>query len=169
MNDQWLIWCGTNAEQEAMARALGDDCVSIHGGTPLDEKIRLEERWRTGAVKCLITKPQVMGWGMNWQHCNRMIFVGLSDSYEAYYQCIRRCWRFGQARPVVAYVVLTEPEEAIYANVLRKERDAAAMSDELVKHVAEYERSELGQARQQVGYAPGVAMRLPEWLEGVAA
>jgi hypothetical protein len=101
---------------------------------------------------------------MNWQHCARMIFVGLGDSYEQYYQAIRRCWRFGQTRPVTAWVILTEPEEAIYHNVLCKEREAAEMSRELVAQVAAFERDELTQRKDRMLYEPTVPMELPTWL-----
>jgi DNA modification methylase len=91
----------------------------------------------------LITKPSIAGFGLNFQHCARMIFCGIGDSYEQYYQAIRRCWRFGQTRPVHAFIVMSDPEQHIYANVLRKERDAIDAAESMVRHVAEYEREEL--------------------------
>ena len=106
--------------------------MSIDGRTPLEQKIALEREWREGRVRVLISKPDVFMFGMNWQHCARMAFVGLSDSYEAYYQCIRRCWRYGQMRDVEAHIVLSELEGRIAENVHRKERDAADMISELV-------------------------------------
>ena len=112
----------------------------------------------------LITKPSIAGFGMNFQHCARMVFVGMNDSYEQYFQSIRRCYRFGQQRPVTAHIVLSDLEEPIYQNVLRKEREAAAMAADLVRHVAEYERSEIGQARTVMGYTPQVRMEVPSWV-----
>lgn len=143
-DEPWIVWCGLNSEQDALAAALGSAAISIYGSLPPDEKVAREARWRAGEAPVLITKPTVMGWGMNWQHCARMAFVGLSDSYEQYFQCIRRCYRFGQARPVQAHIVLTEPEEVIYANVLRKEQEAATLMADLVRHVAAFERAEIG-------------------------
>lgn len=70
--------------------------------------------------------------GMNWQHCARMAFVGLSDSYEQYYQAIRRCYRYGQQRVVRAHVIVSELESQIAANVARKERQASRITQELV-------------------------------------
>ncbi len=165
MTDQWLIWCGTNAEQDAIERALGNECVSIHGRTTPEEKLRMEEDWRTGRVPHLVTKPSVFGWGMNWQHCHKMIFVGLSDSYEEYFQCIRRCWRFGQSSPVDVAIVLADVEADVINNVLRKERDAKRMSQELIAHVAEYEMNELrASARTVDPLAPTRRLSLPSWL-----
>jgi hypothetical protein len=94
-----------------------------------------------------------------------MAFVGLSDSYEDYFQAIRRCWRFGQTEPVTAYVVLTEPEEAIYRNVLRKEQEAAEMTTALVREVAVFEAQEIRHVAHRDVYRPMVPMQLPRWLE----
>ena len=85
-----------------------------------------------GATRVLITKPSIAAFGLNWQHCARMAFVGLSDSYETYYQSIRRCWRYGQTRPVDAHIVLSRLESQIATNVRRKETQARAFTAELV-------------------------------------
>jgi DNA modification methylase len=91
---------------------------------------------------------------MNFQSCARQVFVGLGDSYLFYYQAIRRSWRFGQRRPVNVHIVLTEPEAVIYHNVLRKEREAQQMSNELIANVAEYERAEVqATVRESMPYA----------------
>jgi hypothetical protein len=163
--EPWIVWCGLNDEQDAIATALGDDAVSVYGSLAPDEKVTRLESWIAGEKRILVSKLSVCGFGLNLQRCARMVFVGLSDSYEAYYQGIRRCWRYGQTRPVTAHVVLTDVEEPIYYNVLRKEQEAVAMAAELVKHTAIYEQSELGHAVQTTPYVPAVAMRLPSWLE----
>jgi hypothetical protein len=167
-DEPWVLWCGLNAEQDALASALGDTCVSIDGRTSETERLRLYALWRSDERRVLVTKGAVFGWGMNWQHCARTAFVGLSDSFEAYHQIIRRFWRFGQARAVHAYVVLSEPEEAIYANVKRKEREFEQMTDELVQRVAIHERAEIGHAQRTDETQHGQPMVLPAWLRGVA-
>lgn len=167
-DEPWVLWCGLNAEQDALAATLGDACVSIDGRTSESERLRLYDLWRSGERRVLVTKGAVFGWGMNWQHCARTAFVGLSDSFEAYHQIIRRFWRYGQRRTVKVYVVLSEPEEAIYANVKRKEREFEQMTDELIRHVAEYERAEIGHAAPRNETPHGQPMRLPRWLEGAA-
>lgn len=165
-SEPWVLWCGLNAEQDALRDALGENCVSIDGRTSEAERERLYPQWLSGERQVLVTKGAVFGWGMNWQHCARTAFVGLSDSFEAYHQIIRRFWRYGQRRTVKAYVVLSEPEEAIYANVKRKEAEFEAMTDELIRHVADFERAEIGHvARRDEAHAE--PMRLPRWL-GVA-
>lgn len=131
--DQWLVWCDLNAEAEAIAKALGDDAVEISGRDDEQAKIAKEAAWRLGEKRVLVTKPSVFGWGMNWQHCSRMMFLGLGDSYEAYYQAIRRCWRFGQDRPVEAWIVTGKAEREVAENVRRKEREASAMADGVIQ------------------------------------
>ena len=79
----------------------------------------------------MISKPSIMGWGLNFQHCARMAFVGVTDSYEAYYQAVRRCWRFGQKRDVHVHIFASDAEGAVVSNLKRKERDAIAMAESL--------------------------------------
>ena len=117
-----------------------------------------------GRARVLISHPAIAGFGLNLQHCARMVFVGLGDSFEQYFQCLRRCWRFGQQREVKAWIILSEPERVIYENVRRKETQAAAMSEELIHYVAEFERAELDAAGRKDDYQPAQALALPRWL-----
>jgi len=93
------------------------------------------EAFQDGDVRVLVTKPSIAGHGMNFQNCSRMAFVGLSDSWESYYQAIRRCYRFGQTEPVRAHIVVSALEQQIVDNVRRKEEEAARMTEALVRHV----------------------------------
>ncbi len=140
--EQWIVWCGLNDEQDAMAAAI-PDAISIEGSQAPEAKAEGIEAFQDGRYRVMITKPRIAGFGMNLQNCHNMAFVGLSDSFEAYYQCVRRCWRFGQTEPVNAYIVLSEVEDAIYQNVMRKEQEARAMGDRLIQHVREFERAEI--------------------------
>jgi predicted HNH restriction endonuclease len=102
---------------------------------------------------------------MNWQHCNRMIFVGLSDSYEMFYQAVRRCWRFGQTKPVDVYIIISEEEGAVKANIDRKEADARVMVSEMTKYARESVEGTLRAVRHNRDeYNPTVDMILPEWM-----
>lgn len=132
---QWLIWCGLNAEQDAIAAALGDECVSIAGPDSDEAKIAREQAWREGRVRVLATKPSIFGFGMNWQHCSQVMFLGLGDSFEKYYQAIRRCWRFGQTRPVRVDIITTEGERGVMQNLQRKAGQADRMFSALVEHM----------------------------------
>lgn len=143
---QWLIWCGLNAEQDAIAAALGDECVSIAGPDSDEAKIAREQAWREGRVRVLATKPSIFGFGMNWQHCSQMLFLGIGDSWEQYYQAIRRCWRFGQTRPVDVTVVTSEAEARVLENVRRKEVEAQRTAREVVARMAGFERAAIAEA-----------------------
>lgn len=166
--EQWVCWCGLNDESAALAAAI-PGALEVEGSMAPDEKADRLEAFARGDARVLVSKPAIAGFGLNLQRCARMAFCGLGDSYEQYFQAIRRCWRFGQTRPVHAYVVLTDLEEPIYGNVLRKEREAEAMGEALVRHVAAFERAEIGKLDDQAGdYRPTEEMVLPTWLRIVA-
>lgn len=129
--EPWLLWAGLNAEADTLTRAI-PGAVNVDGSMSPEEKADALLAFADGDIRVLVTKPAIASQGLNWQHCARMAFVGLSDSYEQYYQAIRRCYRYGQTRRVRAHIVLSELESQIAANVSRKERDAAAMTGELV-------------------------------------
>jgi Helicase conserved C-terminal domain len=135
--EAWLLWCGLNDEADALAKAIPGS-VNIHGSMSPEDKSRLLLGFADGDYPVLITKPAIASQGLNYQHCARMAFVGLSDSYETYYQSIRRCYRYGQKRVVRAHIVLSELEAQIASNVARKEREATTVTGELV---AEMRRS----------------------------
>lgn len=144
--DKWVIWCGLDTEQELVTKAFGPLCVSISGNLPIDEKVRLEELWREGPIPVMVTKAKIFGFGVNWQCAHHQMFFGLNDSWETYYQCIRRQWRYGQTKPVNVHIILAEAEDAIYHNVMRKEMLATRLRTQLIAAVRDYERSELGMA-----------------------
>ena len=96
-----------------------------------DDKEAAIRGWLAGDRPIMISKPSIMGWGINAQHCARMAFVGVTDSFEAYYQAVRRCWRFGQVRDVHVHVFASTAEGAVVANLRRKERDAQVMAESL--------------------------------------
>lgn len=131
-DQSWLLWCGLNDEAETLARAL-PDAVNVVGSWTPEDKAAAFLDFADGKIRYLITKPSIAAFGLNWQHCARMAFVGISDSFETYYQAIRRCWRYGQARPVDVYIIVSSLERQIIKNVRRKEVEAAAMVAELVQ------------------------------------
>jgi hypothetical protein len=131
---QMLFWCDLNSESDKLAAAI-TDAVEVRGNTPEDLKRERLLGFASGHFRAMVTKPRIGGWGMNWQSCSRMAFVGLSDSYEAFYQATRRCWRFGQENPVNVYLIYSEHERAVIENVLAKERNHAKMQDALVKEI----------------------------------
>ncbi|MDQ3274642.1 MAG: DEAD/DEAH box helicase [Actinomycetota bacterium] len=129
--EPWVLWCGLNDEADLLAQMI-PGAVNVRGSMSPEEKATELLRFADGETRVLITKPSLAAFGLNWQHCARMVFVGLSDSYEAYYQSIRRCFRFGQHRVVDAHVVLSEVEAQIAENIKRKERESSSVIGELV-------------------------------------
>lgn len=133
-SEPWVVWCNLNAESEALAQAI-PGAVEVRGSDDPDTKEANLLRFSAGAFRVLVTKPSIAGHGMNWQHCRNVAFVGLSDSWEQYYQAVRRCWRFGQEHEVNVHVYTADTEGAVVANIKRKEEDAARMADEMVEHM----------------------------------
>lgn len=155
-DEQWIAWVGLNDEGRLLAKRVPDSALQEGSDSP-DKKIADIEGFQDGDIKVLITKPRIAGFGMNLQNCANMVFVGIGDSYEQYYQCVRRCWRFGQTRPVKAHIVLSDMEAEIYDNVLRKEEQAAEMSDELLANVREFEREEIADVQAGFEYVEDTA------------
>jgi hypothetical protein len=130
-DEPWLLWCGLNDEAEKLAAAI-PGAVNVTGSMTPEEKAEAFLAFADGGIQYLVCKPSIAAFGLNFQHCARMAFVGLNDSMETYYQAIRRCYRYGQARIVNAHVVTSEIEGQIAANVARKEAEAGRMIAELV-------------------------------------
>ncbi len=140
--EQWIVWCGLNPEA-ALMKKLIPDCVEVKGSDKVEFKRHAFKNFVDGKIQVLVTKPKIAGFGMNFQNSSNAVFVGLSDSWETYYQCIRRQYRFGQDQPVNVYIVLSDIERQIFNNVMRKERKALEMSDKLIKNVQQYEKEEI--------------------------
>jgi hypothetical protein len=138
----WLLWCGLNPESEALTNAI-PGAVQVQGSDSYSEKVGAVQAFVRGDIRVLVSKPRILGFGLNFQHCHQMAFVGMSDSYEAYYQCIRRCWRFGQRDPVDAWIVVSEAERLVVENVRRKEAAASDLSRDLMAHMADFEKAEV--------------------------
>jgi hypothetical protein len=122
--DSWpdestIIWCHYNDEQDQMQQTF-PDAVSISGDTPEDKRLRYVDQFKRGEVKVLISKPRILGFGLNLQICTRQIFSGLKDSYEEFYQAVKRSNRIGSTKPLNVHVPVTELEMPFVDNVLRK-------------------------------------------------
>jgi len=133
--EPFVLWCGLNAESELLTR-LVEGAVEVRGSMTIDQKESALADFSAGRARAIVTKPSIAGHGLNWQHCRRSIFVGLSDSWEDWYQAVRRVWRFGQKRDVDVHVVTAAIEGNVVANINRKERDAAQLFENLVRRTA---------------------------------
>ncbi len=166
MREKWLIWCELNDEQNLLAKLFKKDCVSISGSTPTEKRIELLKKWKEEDVPILITKPKCFGYGLNFQNCHNMIFVGLSDSFESYYQAVRRCWRFGQTRDVNGYIIISAKEGAVKANIERKQADNERFKEELIELTKDITTRELkSTCRISTPYEPKTEIKLPNWEE----
>lgn len=172
--DAWLFWCNLNKESETLTKLL-PGAVEVKGSDDRDVKESRMLGFASGDHRCLVTKPRIAGFGMNWQHCSNVVFFGLSDSYEEFYQATRRCWRSGQKSPVDVYIVTSELEGAVVANIKRKEQDAQKMAENMVHHMADLNKANIKQQkRTTVSFEPKVEngerweMRLGDCVEEVA-
>ena len=128
----WVVWCDLNDESDALTKAI-PDAVEVRGSDDADHKEAALLAFTNGEARVIVTKPSIAGWGLNWQHCSQVMFAGLSDSYEQYYQAVRRCWRYGQKRPVDVTIVASSREQAVLENVRRKEAQAMSMFRDVVE------------------------------------
>lgn len=163
-NESWIVWCNLNDESAQLAKAI-PGAVEVKGSDSDEHKESSMVRFADGEIRVLVTKPSIAGFGMNWQHCANMIFVGLNDSWEQVYQATRRCWRFGQTRPVNVHFVAADIEGAVLANLERKEKQAREMIAQMIAHTADLSSIEIrGAVRTKDDYAPAVTMEIPRWL-----
>lgn len=161
----WLIWCNLNSEADALQAAI-PGAVQVQGSDSVKEKESRLIGFAHGEPRILITKPKIAGFGMNWQHCADMVFVGLNDSFEQLFQSLRRCWRFGQTKPVTAYLIASELEGAVVSNLRAKEQKYEKMAAAMAEQMQEFCAAELKvhkSAGRQMRSA-NQQMRIPEWL-----
>lgn len=164
-DEQWLVWCDLNDESKTLASLINGG-VEVKGSDSGKHKTESMLGFSSGEIKCLITKPSIAGFGMNWQNCHNMIFVGLSDSYEQFYQAVRRCWRFGQLENVNVHIVISAKEGAVKENIERKRIDFENMKKAMSEYTKEITKKELRKTyRMSAPYEPTIQMILPGWEE----
>lgn len=163
-DEQVLVWCDLNNESKALTKAIRG-AVEVEGNMSLEEKESGIVGFLTGKNRVLVSKPSIAGFGINAQNCHIEIFVGLSDSFEQYYQAVRRCWRYGQEKPVDVYIIISDAEGAVKENIARKQRDAERMTEELIAFTKEFLKSDLRQTTRDVDeYYAFEEMEVPEWI-----
>lgn len=161
---KWIAWCNLNEESVALKKMINNS-VEVRGSDDPSYKEKALIDFANGKIKCLVTKPRIAGFGMNFQICHNMAFVGLSDSYEQYYQAVRRCWRFGQEAVVNAHIITGEREGSVVANVKRKEKDMIKMFENMIQYMQKNMKEELTHFKQtKTDYNPTIEMRIPSWL-----
>jgi len=167
-DDQWIIWCDFNAESEALAKSIHDS-VEVKGSDTPEHKENSGIGFADGKIRCLISKPAIYGFGMNWQNCHKIIFCGLSDSYEQFYQAVRRCYRFGQTKPVDVHIIISKKEINALRNIQRKAKQAETMDRQMMAITREVNLSEIRQTNRQVKhYNADKSLSFAPFLKGTA-
>lgn len=163
---QCLIWCDYNDESELAAKLI-DGAVEVRGTDTPEHKKSSMIGFSEGKVRVLVSKPSIAGWGMNWQNCNMVIFAGLSDSFESYYQAIRRCWRFGQSNPVDVHLIVSDAEGAVKSNIEQKQAAARRMTGELVGFTKSILSADIkSTVRITDSYKAVKKIFIPSWIGG---
>jgi superfamily II DNA or RNA helicase len=152
-----IVWCHLNDESKALAQAI-PDAIEVTGSMSADEKERAIMAFTHGEKRVIVTKPSIAGFGMNWQHCADMVFAGLDDSFESFYQAVRRCYRFGQKDVVNVHLVSSSAEGAVKANLERKQAQANDMAESMVSHMRELTKQTIkGSIMEKSDYVREVA------------
>lgn len=160
-----IVWCHLNDESAALAKAI-NGAVEVTGSMKPEDKEAAIMAFTHGETRVLVTKPSIAGFGMNWQHCRKMVFAGMDDSFESYYQAVRRCYRFGQEREVSVHIITAETEGAVKANIERKQAQANDMAAQMVDHMREITQKQIAGATSNTEtYTPTVPMIVPAWVQ----
>lgn len=158
-SEPWIIWVDTDYDADAIMPLL-PDALEVRGNMKPDEKEARIMSFISGQARILVTKPSIAGAGLNLQHCARMAFTGLSFSFESYHQAVRRCWRFGQTRPVHVHVAVADTEKAILDTIARKADGFEEMGDAMRAAMSRAHKSEI--AREP--YSPRKRLIIPNFL-----
>ena len=163
-NDQWIVWCDYNVESSALHKAIADSTEVVGSDAPA-YKAESAIRFSEGDIRVIVSKPSIYGFGMNFQNCHNMIFCGISDSYEQFYQAVRRCWRYGQEKPVNVHIIISEAEMNVLDNIKRKQADMDTMQNNMVSLMRDVTMSEIKKTtRITTDYKPNKRMEIPAWI-----
>ena len=164
-DENFIIWCNYNDEANLLHKKIKDS-INVQGSDNPEEKAKRLIEFGEGKIKILITKPKIASFGLNWQNCHNVIFASLSDSYEQYYQAVRRCYRFGQKYPVNVYRIISYGEVKILENIERKNEDFQYMQRKMSVYTKKYVRENLKVEFKELdkSYNPTVEVIIPNWL-----
>jgi len=161
-SEQFFIWCHLN-DEAAMIEKMIPGAVDVSGSDSIEHKEDSIRGFIDGSIRVLVSKPKILGAGMNFQHCHNTAFVGLSDSWEQYYQAIRRFYRFGQTKEVNVHIISAESEGAVVENIRRKELQNEEMGSQMVKHMSSAMKKEIfGMSEEKSEYVRDV-VKTPEY------
>ena len=158
-----MIWCHLNDESKILANHI-DGSVEVTGSSKDDHKTKSLLDFCDGKIKALVSKPRIAGFGMNMQSSRHCVFVGLSDSWEAFYQAIRRQWRFGQTKDVHVHIISADTEGAVVENIRRKDLQHKELSSAMMDHMRLLtQKTVLGMTVEKIDYVADKEMIIPDW------
>jgi len=157
-SEPWIVWCESNDESEMLAKMI-PDAVEVKGSQTIEQKETRLEAFTNGEARVIVSKPSICGFGMNWQHCRNMAFASISYSYEAFYQAVRRCWRFGQTHQVNVHVCISDAEIPVWRVIERKTIDHDTMKREMREAIGFSQSCDT-----KIDYNPTKNAMLPDWL-----
>lgn len=163
--EQWIVWCNSNAES-TMLKKLIADAVEVKGSDSDDHKVKSILGFQSGDYRVIVTKDSIFGFGINLQNCHNMT-VFPNDSYERYYQLIRRCYRFGQNKVVNVHRIYHQLESYnTMQNVSRKADESDAMYQAMLPHqLKRMDQSFAKTFKDVTAYEPKTTMAIPYWLK----
>ena len=141
-DDCWLVWCDYNTESESLHKAILDS-VEVRGSDSPEHKAKTAIDFANNKIKALVSKPSIYGFGMNFQNCHEIIFCGLSDSYEQFYQAVRRCWRYGQTHAVNVHIIMSEAELNVLDNIKKKQSQMDELQENMIALMRDVTMSEI--------------------------
>lgn len=160
----WLIWCDLNDESELLS-SLIEGSREVTGSDSDEHKETSMLGFTKGDPLRLVSKPSICGFGMNWQHCSKMIFVGVTHSFERFYQAVKRCHRFGQKNVVQVHIIISDQETNILESLKEKEDAAKSMIRNMVDHMKDITKEKIHrQGRTHIAYTPKSKLKLPSFL-----
>jgi hypothetical protein len=163
-SDRCVVWCHLNAESTAATKLI-NGAVEITGAQKAEEKAEKIQAFSDCKIDRVVVKPDIAGMGVNWQKSHVQIWLGVSNSFEEFFQAVRRQWRFGQDEPVTVHVISSELEGGVVANIKRKQAEFDAMTAEMSAMTMQYVRANVRSTSQDVVvYNPTRPMMLPSWI-----
>lgn len=163
-DDVFIVWCDYNVESENLHKAITDS-VEVVGADSPEKKADVAIQFSNNEIKALVSKSSIYGWGMNFQNCHEMVFCGISDSYEMFYQAVRRCWRYGQNHDVNVHIIISEKELNVLDNIKRKQALMDTMQNNMIALMHDVTMSEIKHTtRITTEYKPKKRLELAEWI-----
>jgi superfamily II DNA or RNA helicase len=162
--DSCLIWVDYNDESTSIAKQF--EITEVTGSDSDEHKENAMLGFANGDIKYLVSKPSICGFGMNFQKCHNMIFCGISDSFERFYQAIRRCYRFGQTEEVNVYVIISQKEISVLNNIKRKEEQHQRMSQNMIDRTSSILKNEIHSTMKITeDYIADKLVVIPSWVK----